>query len=1118
MADSEPASPPDARSTATSDDDRFAQLLAELHTDLIAGRTSTAVLADTHVGESTDERLGRAVACLRRLERVRRVYAERFSFAEDFRPSGSSGEQSRPRRLGRFEIQREIGRGGQSVVFLARDPILGRQVALKVPRPEVLLTDTLRERFLREGRATSALKHPNLLTVYEAGELGSVVYLAQAYCPGPTLADWLKRRSEPVPCRTAAVILADLAAGIAHAHGRGVLHRDLKPSNVLLEPREPSGGDARAGRVSLTREAAGTAAPPNAFAFTPQIGDFGLAKLLDEAGEATASGVLLGTFAYMAPEQAAGQPGASGRPADIYGLGTILYELLVGRPPFVSDSVTETLRQVALDEPTRPANLRADVPRDLEAICLKCLEKTPARRYASAEDLADDLNRFLRGEPTRVRPLSHAERLAKWCRRNPALAGLAVVTSVAAIAVTGVSLWANARLASLLGEARSARRVADERTQVAERYAYTADLRLLGQALATGHLETGRQILARHAAEPGLARLRGFEWWYLWREFHERSRVVVRLPGGATAVAACRPRGWIAAGGSDGRVRLFDDRRVLVRELVPSVPAKVNALAFSADGALLAAACEDGLVRLWQSATGRSVGESLNHEGWVAAVAFSPDGKRLASGGEDRVIRLWATADGTPCGELRGHADTVRALAFHPTQPLLVSTAEDATVRAWNTETLAPDSRLATGELTNVTESWAPTLVIEENGDSLCAAFRNGDIVFWDLRPGRFGLARAPSREPVRVRAVAAGPDSRLALGFENSLIRSTWFGAAATNDLVTLHGHDDRIEALAFGPGEKELVSASRDGTVRQWQFESRLGNLTAVVSRQTDRPLIWRENWLALVTQEGVIRVMSMPAMSLLDEVTVDEPTALAIAPRHGWLAWGDSTPRVLVRNAADQRNIVDLPLGERALALDFSPDGTRLLVTSATELTVVEVPTGAHQPAISLPTTSRRALWLADSRHCVSGGDDGWLRVWDGRAGKLALALAVDDSPVVDLDLSPSGEQLLTMSDSRKVRFWHTGQWQVRGSLTLDREPFGLRFLGDTGRLVACHRDGALEVLEFERGSTLLRLPGYGNWPGCAVTTAGDQVAVNVRDQLWILDGRPVAHAEAGEEPEP
>jgi serine/threonine protein kinase len=342
--------------------------------------------------------------------------------------------EATPTELGPFEIRRELGRGAFGVVYLAHDPRLRRDLALKVPRSEILLTPALRTRFRHEAMAAAGLDHPNIVPVYEAGEHASVCYIASAYCPGITLAAWLRQRTGPVPYRLTAGLVATLADAVEHAHLRGVLHRDLKPSNVLLEP--PA-----------------TAAPADdGSGMVPRITDFGLAKLVDNvAGDAgaahpTVSGVILGTPSYMAPEQAQGLAREVGAAADIYSLGAIIYEMLTGRPPFQEDSALDTLVLVRTQDPLPPSRLRPRVPRDLETICLKCLHKDPHDRYATAQALADDLRRFLAALPIHARPTPAWERAIKWMRRRPAVAALVGAGVLGSLALAAVIGLANVRL------------------------------------------------------------------------------------------------------------------------------------------------------------------------------------------------------------------------------------------------------------------------------------------------------------------------------------------------------------------------------------------------------------------------------------------------------------------------------------------------------------------------------------------------------------------------------------------------------------------------------------------------------------------------------------------------
>ena len=351
------------------------------------------------------------------------------------------GAASLPRQVGRFVILRELGRGGHGFVLLAHDPILRRHVALKLPRPEHLLSPVLRRRFLRESQAAARLTHPNLVSVYEVGQAGPFCYIASAYCAGPTLSEWLSKRSTPVPPRIAARIVNQLASAMQYAHAHGVLHRDLKPSNVLLEPR---------------RQDEATAIVPHQtdeLDFDAKVADFGSAKLAEESdGTVTRSGCAVGTPAYIAPEQAKGNVANVGPLADVYALGAILYEVLAAKPLFRGASDLETLHKVLVEDPA-PLPHGREIPTDIEAICLKCLEKKPEDRYQSCAALAEDLQHFLDSMPTSARPLSRVQHVFRWAGRNRTLAALSSAVVVLLLSITIVATVAAFRISNSRDEA-----------------------------------------------------------------------------------------------------------------------------------------------------------------------------------------------------------------------------------------------------------------------------------------------------------------------------------------------------------------------------------------------------------------------------------------------------------------------------------------------------------------------------------------------------------------------------------------------------------------------------------------------------------------------------------------
>lgn len=460
------------------DEDIYDDLLAACDEALAAGATPP-LPDDLEDSAHLKPRLTRGLACLQLLNALRpardsaRAEGSTWMTRDDVARTGRI-----PEALGRFQLRRELGRGGFGVVYLAYDPKMRRDVALKVPHAQSLATPILRQRFQREAHAAAALDHPNLVPVFECGEVGPIGYIASAYCPGPTLAAWLRDRNEPVPARLAAALCAALADAVAHAHARGVLHRDLKPSNILLFP-------STSNQFST-----------GGLEFVPRVTDFGLARNFDasdadaprdaEADHVTLSGVIVGTPTYMSPEQAAGRSSAVGPATDVYGLGVVLYELLAGRPPFVAESALDMLQQVRRDEPVSPRRLRARLPRDLETISLKCLQKEPRRRYASAALLADDLRRFLDGKPILARPVGRLQRGWRWVCREPKVAGLLALFLAALFGGFVGVLWqwqraeghatvaraerdaANLERAHAEGNFRKARVVVDRLAQLAE--------------------------------------------------------------------------------------------------------------------------------------------------------------------------------------------------------------------------------------------------------------------------------------------------------------------------------------------------------------------------------------------------------------------------------------------------------------------------------------------------------------------------------------------------------------------------------------------------------------------------------------------------------------------------
>ncbi|MEZ6072274.1 MAG: serine/threonine-protein kinase [Pirellulales bacterium] len=941
--------------------------------------------------------------------------------------------------LGRFRVQHELGSGGLGVVYLAYDPKLRRQVALKVPRLESLSRNEFRDRFLREAEAAARLSHPHIVHVYETGEAGLVCFIASEYCHGPTLADWLKSRCSPVPIRTAAQLVRQLAAAVQHAHGRGVLHRDIKPSNVLLV----KAGDHRAGfdtgvltEPDRQQDGLFQIDADDVRGICAKLTDFGMAKLLDSEGDVTRSGSLIGTPAYMAPEQAQGRVEDIDARADVYALGAVLYELLTGQRLFGCASEIETLRRILYEEPTAPRNLRTEVPRDLEAICLRCISKRAESRYTTAQELADDLDRFLDGEPTEARPLPTIGKLAKWVKRKPAIAGLAGVASILLVALLGVVVWDAERLRQEVVRADSARDAARQEAAASRRLLYAADMQMGFEAWRTGDYTSVRQRVDRYEPAAGEEDLRTFAWHSLSNQCYADQQELYRHDSKVRSVAYSTDGTLVASGGYDGKVNVWDvNASGELVELVGHAD-EVNDLAFSPDGRHLASAGQDHTLRIWNLKPGEPphVLEGFSHLP-IHSIGYSPDGSRLASSGEDGIIRLWDTEKWKVVSEWSDHGTSVEAIAFSADGTRLLSGGRDAIARV---RCLATGRVLTECEISDKEMGMINAVAFSHDGNKVAtASWMDRRIRIWDAQTGKL-LDRIYSVDGYR-HNIAFSPDDRLlACGLRNGLVR-IW-DVPFSRQAYTLTGHEADVQDLAFSPDGTRLVTASADKTVKQWNMES-------IARRQREYPTATPVAAVVFSPRGSTCAIMENGGDVTLIDAHVGEPTLRIVAeagtfvpapvfsPDGKLLAYADDAGQsVCVCEIESRKHLARfiMPNG-RVNAIAFSTDGFDVLTASdqsqlvrwniATGQAAAMCEMGQKEPFAVVPLRRSDAVVTAGYYDVV---------VRDGRTLAQRWTLPAASQKIGALAVSPDERLLVGATVTGSLPIWNLADRQIQGTL--------------------------------------------------------------------------------------
>jgi WD40 repeat protein/serine/threonine protein kinase len=933
-----------------------------------------------------------------------------------------------------YEIIRELGRGGMGVVYLAWQAGPNRLVALKMILAGDYASPQQLARFRVEAEAIGRLQHPNIVAIYEVAEQDGRPYLCMEYIEDGSLAQ--KQAGKSLPPRTAAQLTETLARAVHYAHQRGIVHRDLSPANVLL-----------------TADG------------TPKIMDFGLAKLLIGGAKGpTQTGAVVGTPNYMAPEQAEGKSTSISPAVDVYALGAILYELLTGRPPFQAATALDTLFQARSDEPTSPQRLQPNISLDLATICLTCLQKDPQKRYASALALAEDVQRYLCGEPIHARRTSLPERAWRWCRRKPLVASLmAAVATLLVVATLGATVAAlqQHRLAQAAERARDEAVVARRQTEeLLERQYVARAVRLMDDGDIYGALPwivEGLRLVQGQNARAEMHRFR------------------------SAAVLQHRPKFihvWFHAG-------------------------IVFSASFSPNGRLVVTASADGKARVWDATTGRPCA-TLEHGKEVVYAEFSPDSRRLVTASHDHTARVWDATTGKEITILR-HSNAVNHAAFSPDGRLLVTASHDHTARVWDADT---------GQLRATLTHGNEVVYAEFSPDSarVVTASRDGTARVWNA------ATREPVTPPLKhngypVYHAAFSPDGKqvVTASIPKALVWDVATGQRhATLDHITTVGN------AAFSPDGRFVVTGSADNTAQVWE---------ASTGRKVTRPLKHSGGVscvsfspdgcrLATASLDGVVQVWD-PATgtrcaSPLRHCGVVRSVVFSRDGRRLLTASDDQTARVW-----DLAGPAPLTLPHKGLVYHatFSPDGRRL-ATASWDRTAQIWDTITGRPLLAEPLQHqgqvRRVTFSRDGRRVVTACLDGKARVWDAATGQQVTELSHDDQ-VFEALFSPDGERVVTASRDKMARVWDASTGRLCANLKHGNEVLYAEFSPDGTRVVTASGDYTARVWDAVTGQSLITLNHSNVVQHAAFSPDGKEVVTASRStaQVWeVASGKPIS----------